>query len=245
MKAKTVRVLTILTALFSLGAAIYAAQVFAENALSELYQKNTFLLWNDTALSGGKPVCAAFYWKVRAKNSRGEISRSFYLSTGHVKTGRLVRDPNDDFTYRKTTVLFQINKSDFAPDFLVGTMSDERINPTYFKELTGNLKDSEPVFMAKIMPERGKTIELQRLQMIEDRGDYLSFRSEYAAQEGMSGLPVVTGDGKLVGIFIGFLEDDPFIVYVMPMREVIKVYTFVSGDMKELGSKKPNAHGGH
>lgn len=244
MTAKTARFLLILTALFFLGAAVSAVPVMADDFLNlrELYQNNTFLLWNEHASLGGEPVGAAFYWKVRSRDSRGGIERSFHLSAGHIMNGRLVRGPNSDITYRIPKVLFRINKSDLAPDFLVGTLTEYRANPTYFKKLSRDLKAGEHVFTASTNPEWGKKIELQRLRLIEDHGNILSFQAEFSSRDGMSGLPVVTREGELVGIYVGDSEDNPFVVYVMPMREVIKIYKYIGGDMEELNPQNPNMH---
>ena len=244
MTVKTPRFLLILTALFFLGAAVSAMPVVADDLLNlrELYKNNTFLLWNGHESGGGEPVGAAFYWNVRSRDSRGGIERSFFLSAGHIMKGRLIRGPNSDVTYRIPKVLFRINKSDLAPDFLVGTLTEYRSNPTYFKKLSRDLKAGEHVFTASTNPEWGKKIELQRMRLIEDRGNILSFQAEFPSQDGMSGLPVVTREGELVGIYVGDSEDNPLVVYVMPMREVIKIYRFVGGDMEELAPSKPNSH---
>ncbi|MBI2003826.1 MAG: hypothetical protein HYS78_02540 [Parcubacteria group bacterium] len=186
------------------------------------YRQNTFLLFTETVLSGGRATCVGFYWKPHFRDSMGNVLRSLFASAGHCIVANHIR--LGEYSYQLPLVLMYFSRYGGAPDFLVGTATDFRDPIVYFKEFEKEPSAEEKFFTVKNVPEWGKAIELQTLAYVKsERGQYV-FKSEEPIQKGMSGSPVVTEKGELAGILMAMGINDPRLAYVMPMKDVLKIY---------------------
>ena len=113
----------------------------AEDEILELYRKNVFGIWNDTAGSGGVAGCIGFTWKEDAlatSVSKGAITRSFMLTAGHCPRPYI---RFEEYMYQKPEFLFRELELEKGRDMLLASMTDYRPIRSYFKELKRNLEE--------------------------------------------------------------------------------------------------------
>ncbi len=189
--------------------------------IENLYNQAVTSLWIKSDIDNNQPICSVFYWKPQIIADK--IERSYILTAGHCH-GEYLRLDYAWWTTFSTHLVVKTNKMDYC----LISVNDFRTNPVYFK-VSRLLKAGEAAYTTKSVLEYGKRIELQRLAYIgqNDEIGTAVFRGESPLEKGMSGSPVVSEAGELLGILVMGDINDRSIYYVLPLVEFIKVFETV------------------
>jgi len=218
------RVQTILLALLYL--ILYAAPVVAADdyiSLETLYNQTAFPLLAQR--TDNEPVCAVFYLKPHkfSEIDNKEILSSYVISAGHCP-GRLIKRNDTSWHEFKTLATFTTENI----DVLIGAISELRTNITYFEQ--GRFPhENETTYTAKTLMNINSPTEIQTLKFVgTDRNNQtLIFRGEVPIQKGMSGSPVISDKGELLGIVIRLYPEDELLYEVLPYNHIIKILNVV------------------
>lgn len=177
---------------------------------------------------GGEIACYSFYF------TPSEKTKDYYyvliLSTGHCAdadaSGAVVIHENQD-TQQAKTVLLENNfyiPTRLLSDFYIGYIIERRPTPTFFtidKRYPVPLPE-EKVFTVAVPAKLGPNPELQNLyfEATSDSG-LLIFKAEKENEVGISGAPVATDKGRLLGVLIASVRHKPLLYLVMPITRII------------------------
>ncbi len=111
------------------------------------------------------------------------------------------------------------------PDFLIGSLTDYRVTSRYFTARTAELSPGELGFgVAHPLLDPRQLADIQTLAFRTRKNGTLVFRGSVPARRGMSGSPVISAAGELIGILSGYEVADPRSVYVTPISAVEALY---------------------
>ena len=172
-------------------------------AASDYPQNLAFLL------AGERAGCTGFYWRANLR----EPGHAYFLSAGHCWQQRYVKP-------REAKVLWA-TVSDNRPSFidvLIGETPDERPVPTYPQEFLDEPTVGDAYTSIAMRVGVEPTFETFRLTFKRNLGDAYEYEADRCLAPGYSGAPVLTEDGRLVGVAI--LRDRRFCnrVYAFPMQ---------------------------
>lgn len=160
-------------------------------------------------LSGNYVACTALYWRPVP----GQPGRAYFLSAGHCWQERYVKPTGARVVWAKVPG----DRSTFM-DILVGETGDVRSTIAYPQEFTETPKVGDVhVMLAMRVRSMTPRFEPRRLTFKTNLGDAYVYEADDCVAPGYSGAPVLTEDGRLVGIVI--LGDSKFCkrLYVVPL----------------------------
>lgn len=203
-------------------AATTAADNTALQKLTELYNNTVAPLWGSR--EAAEPLCAISYLSTERLDILNEaVERSYLVSAGHCGGGALRRSENSEYV---VMVLGTVITG--THDELIASVFDWRSRVTYF----GSPRPprlGEVAYAAKTLMRADSKTELQRLEFIgQDKvTKAVVFRGEVPIVKGMSGSPVVSADGELLGIIVRMHPADGHLYEVIPAETVLKTLSFV------------------
>lgn len=203
-------------------AATTAADNTAPQNLIELYNNTVFPLWGSREAT--EPLCAISYLSVESLDIfNEEVERSYLISAGHCGGGALRRSESSEYIVSVLGIMLTRTH-----DELIASVFDWRPRVTYFGP-PHSPRLGEMAYAAKtLMRSDGKT-ELQRLEFVgQDKiTKAFVFRGEVPVIKGMSGSPVVSADGELLGIIVRIHPMDSYFYEVIPAETAMKTLLFV------------------
>lgn len=199
--------------------------------VDELFKDMLFPIYNSRNIDG---YCIGFWYKPLSFDIFNEIERSLFLSAGHCRHLRFVQKSEMSLVEPEVQLILKV------PDLLIGSMFDYRIKPKYFKRLERNLVTGEIVYAIAKPLRWGEKISVQTLKFKYQDGNTLIFEAAVPAQGGISGGPVVTATGELVGIFVQYEEANSRTIYVTIIDVVEKAETMLNLLTREEHNSKTN-----
>lgn len=203
-------------------AAITAADNTSPQKLGELYNNTVFPLWGSR--EAAEPLCAISYLSTeRLDIFNEEVERSYLVSAGHCGGGAIRRSESSEYI-----ISILGTRLTGTHDELIASIFDWRSRVTYFGPPRPPRLDEVAYAAKTLMRSDGKT-KLQQLKFIgQDKvSKAFVFRGEMPVIKGMSGSPVVSADGELLGIIVRIHPADDYLYEVIPAETVMKTLSFV------------------
>lgn len=173
----------------------------------------------------GSATCIGFWWKPQTFNPLNvdEVERSLFLSAGHCRKINVVEKRSDSFIIADIAVTVK------DPDVLIGSLTDFRVQPRFFGTKMSELVSGEIALGVAHPMTPGKPVILQKLIFKEKRKEdgVLVFIATYSTRGGMSGSPVVSPAGEIIGILYGYEIENPREIYVTPIQKAEAIYRVV------------------
>lgn len=145
-------------------------------------------------LSGPIGSCTAFYWRPLP----GQPGRAYFLSAGHCWQERYSSPSGVRIVWAKVPG----DRPTFI-DILVGETDSPRVAITWSQELAETPKVGDVHMMLAVRSsDINPRFERRRLTFRQNLGDAYVYDADKCVSPGYSGAPVLTEDGRLVGIVI-------------------------------------------
>ena len=224
MHSTTAALFTLIISVFFLAPAVFAAesatpQNFNLTELTELYNNTVIPLWKNA--QDKEPLCAISYLTTEMRDIFGEqVERSYLVSAGHCGGGVLRKSESSEYVI---TVLGTVVTG--THDELIASVSDWRERITYFGP-PRSPRFRETVYAAKTLMRPDGRTELQQLEFVGENkaAKSLLFRGEVPVRKGMSGSPVVSSWGEIIGIIVRIHPTNDYLYEVVPAEMVMKTF---------------------
>jgi hypothetical protein len=172
--------------------------------------------------------CTAFYWRQRMLEPSGwydsrRVAAAWYLTAGHCHRATFMRLGNDHWFRFNPAVTVQDEGIDFAA---IRGLETRRV-PVFPRPYTGEPQPGEVHITVGFAGHGPRTEDVrgslrsQALTFLRraHSGEYV-YRSSSWPIGGNSGSPVLTQDGRLVGILWGYAMANQEITYVTPIAAI-------------------------
>lgn len=186
----------------------YAAD--ENGVLPQLFNKTAFPLFSQ--ITDNNTMCTVWYLgPFDTPEYRGAIHRSYIVSAGHC-FGRLIRRSENSF--QEFAALAAVTT--LAKDVLIGVITDLREEEIYFGKWRKPRPD-EVAYTTSAILEFGTPAKLQKLTFVgrDPNHKTLLFKGEVPVRHGMSGSPVISEEGELLGMIIRIREENGFLYEVL------------------------------
>lgn len=194
-------------------------KVLSQDQLENLYNQVVVTLWDKSDLDNNQPVCSIFFWKPQIMAAT-TIERSYILTAGHCQ-GKYLRLDDAWWSTFTTHLTISTDKMDYS----LGSVWEFRDKPSYFKASRAP-QTGEVAHTTNSVLEYGKRIKLQHLTYIgwSNNADAILFRGELPLEKGMSGSPVISESGELLGILVMGDQNDLSKYFVLPIDKFLRVF---------------------